>query len=44
MRRGCERRRLSVVGIADESNGLGVMAGAVAPELFCEGFNIGIVD
>lgn len=33
-----------MVGIADESNGLGVMAGAVAPELFCEGFNIGIVD
>ena len=33
MRRGCERRRWSVVGTADEVNDLGVMAGAVAPKL-----------
>ena len=29
----CERRRASEIGIADSCNDLGVMAGAVAPEL-----------
>ena len=33
-----------MVEIVGEINGLGAMAGAVAPELFCEGFNIGNVD
>lgn len=33
MRKVCERRRSSEIGIADEVNDLGAMAKAVAPEL-----------
>ena len=40
MRKECERRRSSEVGIVDRVNGLGARAWAVAPELFCEGFNL----
>lgn len=35
MRKECERRSSSEVGIVDRVNGLGAMAWAVAPELFC---------
>ena len=38
MRKECERRRSSEVGIVDRVNDLGAMAWAVAPKLFCEGF------
>lgn len=34
MRKECERKRSSEIKIADEVNGLGVMAKAVAPDLF----------
>lgn len=46
MRKECERRRLSEVGIVDKGNDLGAMAWAVAPKLLCEGegCNTGIVD
>jgi len=37
MRKECEKRSLSEVGIVDRVNDLGVMVRAVAPELFCEG-------
>lgn len=43
MRKECERRSLSEVGIVDRVNDLGTMAWAVAPELFYEGFNFDIV-
>ena len=39
MRKECERRRSSEIGIVDRVNDLGAMAWAVAPELFCEDFN-----
>ena len=37
------RRSSSKVGIVDRVNGLGAMAWAVAPELFCADSNIGVV-
>lgn len=40
MRKECERRSLYKVRIVDRVNGLGAMARAVAPKLFCEGFNL----
>lgn len=42
MRKECERRSSSEVGIVDSFNDLGAMAWVVAPELFCEGFNPGV--
>ena len=33
MRKGCEKRRASEIGIGDRVNDLGAMAQAVAPEL-----------
>ena len=44
MRKGCERRRSSIIGIADRVNNLGAMAWDVAPELFCEGSNINVIS
>lgn len=44
MRKECERRSPNEVGIVDKSDDLGAMAWAVAPKLFCEGFNSGIVS
>ena len=44
MRKECERRSSSEVGIVDRVNGLGAMAWAVAPELFCEGFYLNIIS
>ena len=35
MRKECERRRSSKIGIGDRFNDLGAMAYAVAPEWFC---------
>ena len=43
MRKECEIRSSSEVGIVGKGNNLGAMAWAVAPKLFCEGFNFGIV-
>lgn len=34
MRRGCKRRRWSMVGIVDEVKDLGDMAGVIAPKMF----------
>lgn len=42
MRKECERRSSYKVGIVDRVNDLGAMVWAVAPKLFCEGFNLGI--
>lgn len=44
MGKECERRSSSEVGIVDKGNNLGAVAWAVAPKLFCEGCNTGIVD
>lgn len=44
MRKECERRSSSEVGIVDRVNGLGARAWAIALKLFCEGLNFGIVD
>lgn len=45
MRKECERRSSYKVGIVDKGNNLGAMAmaWAVAPKLFCEGFDFDIV-
>ena len=43
MRKECERRSSSEVGIVDRVNDLGAMVWAAAPELFYEGFNFDIV-
>ena len=42
MRKECKRRSSSEVGIVDRVNDLGVMAWAVAPELFCADCNIDV--
>lgn len=34
MRKECERRRLSEIGIADRVNDLGAMVDVIAPKLF----------
>ena len=44
MRKECEVRSSSKVGIADRVNNLGAMAWDVAPELFCEDSNINVVS
>lgn len=46
MRKGCEIRRSSEIGIVDKVNDFGAMVDAIAPELFCEGCegcNVGVV-